>query len=42
MKIGLIPCNVGARRLIIPFQTLGEKPMQAIEKLGDEVFAKIP
>jgi probable F420-dependent oxidoreductase len=34
--------DLGVSRLIIPLQALGEKPMQAIERLGDDVLAKIP
>jgi len=28
-------------RLVIPLQVLGEKPLEAIERLGDDVLAKI-
>lgn len=34
--------DLGVSRLLIPLQALGEKPMEAIERLGDDVLSKIP
>ena len=33
--------DIGVDRLIIPLQVLGEKPMEAIGRLADDVIAKI-
>lgn len=34
--------DLGVGRLVIPLQALGDKPMESIARLGDEVLAKIP
>lgn len=34
--------DLGVSRLIIPLQALGEKPMEGLARLGDDVLAKIP
>ena len=34
--------DLGVSRLIVPLQALGEKPMEGLARLGDDVLAKIP